>query len=229
MKIRNAVPEDAPSFVEIASSVRMRDPADAAQQERGFLIDISLEQYRYFIAHDHALVMGEGNAGPPIGFSVILGPATMAASGIRAKAERIEGIGARLRELDPESCAYWEQLAFLPRYARGIYPAYLGFESLRRALLRYEHLFGAVASRPLRNMAPLRLLQRAGWERVGWIDEDNPRHGRVRYDIYDLGRSGFQRSVREPEIGALEQRLRTRGIIDTQLPSGGTGGMGGGR
>ena len=214
MRIRDAVPEDAASLVEIATAVGLRDLADAGQQERGFLIDISLEQYQYFIANDHALVMEDDDSGRLAGFSVILGPRTMEATGIRGKAERIEGSSVRVGELDPDACAYWEQLAFRPRYAKGIFPVYLAFVSLRRAFLRYDHLFGAVVSRPLRNMAPLRFLEITGWRSVGCIDEDYPALGRVRYDVYYLSRSRFEERLREPAFVRLEERLRGHAFIE---------------
>ena len=111
-------------------------------------------QYQHYIANDHALVMEEDGAGGLAGFSVILGPRTMEATGLRGKAERIEGSSVRIGELDPDACAYWEQLAFRPRYAKGLYPVYLAFASLRRAFLRYAHLFGAVVEPPAPEPGP---------------------------------------------------------------------------
>jgi hypothetical protein len=213
MRIRDAVPEDAESLVEVAAAVKMRDSADPELGKRGFLIDVSLDQYRYYIANDHALVMEDAGRAELVGFSVLLGPRTMEASGIRAKAERIEASAVPIRDLNPEACAYWEQLAFLPRYAKGIYPGYLAFASLRGAFRRYEHLFGAVASRPVRNLAPLRFLEITGWRRAGWIDEDYPEQGRVRYDVYYLGRPEFERRLREPLVASMEERLRARGVM----------------
>lgn len=213
MRIRDAVPEDAASLVDIANALRLRAPTDVEQQKQGFLIDISLEQYRYFIANDHALAMEESDSGRLVGFSVILGPRTMAATGIREKAEKIEGTTLRVRELDAEACAYWEQLAFLPRHAKGIYPVYLAFASLRRVFLTYDHLFGAVVSRPITNLAPRRFLDFFEWQNVGWIDEDYPAQGRVRYDVYYLNRKQFERKLLEPFSMQLEKRLRARVIM----------------
>jgi hypothetical protein len=207
MRIRDAVPGDAASLVEIASAVRLRASMDPEQQKQGFLIDISLEQYRYFIANDHVLAMEESDSRRLVGFSVILGPRTMAATGIREKAEHIGGATLNIRELDPESCAYWEQIAFLPRYAKGIYPVYLAFTSLRQAFLKYDNLFAAVVSRPIPNLAPRRLLDSVGWRSVGWIDQDYPAHGRVRYDVYYLNRSEFEKRLQEPSVRHLAERL----------------------
>ncbi len=208
MRIRDAVPEDAPSLVEIANAVRLRDTLDAEQQNRGFLIDISLEKYQYFIANDHALVMEELDSGQPVGFSVILGPRTMAATGIREKAQRMAQTTLPVRELDPEACAYWEQIAFLPRHVKGLSPVYLAFAGVRSAFHAYRHLFAAVAGGPVSNLAPLRFLDCAGGKKVGWIDEDYPAYGRIRYDIYHLDRSDFEERLRAPWLARLEERTR---------------------
>jgi hypothetical protein len=207
MRIRDAVPGDAAPLVEIASSVRLRASMDAEQQKQGFLIDISLEQYRYFIANDHVLVMEESKSRRLVGFLVILGPRTMAATGILEKAEHIGGATLNIQELDPEACAYWEQIAFLPRYAKGLYPVYLGFTGLRQAFRKYENLFGAVVSRPIPNLAPRHLLDSMGWRCIGWIDQDYPAHGRVRYDVYYLNRSEFEKRLQEPSVRRLAERL----------------------
>jgi len=207
MRIRDAAPEDADSLVEIASAVRLRASADTEQGKQGFLIDISLEQYRYFIANDQVLVMVESDPRRLVGFSVVLGPRTMEATGLREKAEHIGGAALDIRALDPESCAYWEQIAFLPRYAKGLYPVYLGFTGLRQAFRKYENLFGAVVSRPIPNLAPRHLLDSMGWRCIGWIDQDYPAHGRVRYDIYYLNRSEFEKRLQEPSVRRLAERL----------------------
>jgi len=212
MRIRDAVPEDAASLVEIAGAVRLRASPDAEQQKRGFLIDISLPLYQYFIANDHTLAMEQDDSGQLVGFSVILGPRTMAEIGIRSKAERMEGSTLRVRDFDPEACAYWEQFAFLPRYGKG-YSLYLAYMSLQSAFLAYDHLFAAVASSPIANLAPRRLLDYSGWLKTGWIDEEYAVYGRVRYDVYYLHRSQFERVLREPFVRRLEERLKAHTII----------------
>ena len=207
MRIRDAVPGDAASLVEIASAVRLRAPMDAEQQKQGFLIDISLDQYRYFIAHDHVLVIGESDSRRLAGFSVILCPRTMAATGIRERVQHIGGATLNIQDLEPQACAYWEQLVFLPRYAKGLYPVYLAFTGLQQAFLKYDNLFGEVVSRPVPNLAPRRLLDAMGWQRVGWIDEDCPAHGGVRYDVYYLNRPEFEKGLQKPLFRRLAERL----------------------
>jgi len=230
IRIREALPADAASVFEVAVAVRMPPSMDSGRAGRGFLVDVSLEHYRHFIDNDHVLLLEEGNAGRTLGFSVILGPETMAETGIRRQAERIVRSDApkgdtapagsaipvsaeSLDGLDPRACAYWEQLAVLPDCAGGPYPVYLAFASLERAFCRYEHLFGAVASYPVGNLAPLRLLECAGWRKVGSIETDYPAHGSIRYDVYHLSRSQFEGRLQEPLLAGLRKRLRARGLL----------------
>jgi hypothetical protein len=84
---------------------------------------------------------------------------------------------------------------------------YLGFTGLRQAFRKYDNLFGAVVSSPIPNLAPRRLLDSMGWRKVGWIDQDYPEHGRVRYDIYYLNRSEFEKRLQDPAVRRLVERL----------------------
>jgi hypothetical protein len=212
MRIRDAVPGDAASLTEIASAVRLRALPDASQQRQGFLIDVSLEHYQYFIANDLVLAVEDGS-GRLAGFSIILGPRTMAETGIRERAESVQGGTLRFEELDPEACAYWEQLAFLPRREKGVAPVYLAFASMQRAFGIYEHLFGAVAAGPTPNLAPRRLLSFAGWQIVGSIHEDYAGLGRVHYDIYHMSRARFRDLLAEPFVMTLAKRLRDHAVV----------------
>lgn len=213
IRIREAVPADADSVFEVAVAVRMPPSMDSGRAGRGFLVDVSLDHYRHFIDNDHVLLLEDGNAGRMLGFSVILGPETMAETGIRRQAERIVRSAESLDELDPQACAYWEQLAVLPDCAGGPYPVYLAFASLERAFCRYEHLFGAVASHPVPNRAPLRLLECAGWRKVGSIETDYPAHGSIRYGVYHLSRWQFEGRLQEPLLAGLRKRLQARRLL----------------
>ena len=138
--------------------------------------------------------------------AVPAGSATSASSAIPVSAEPLD-------ELDPQACAYWEQLAVLPDCAGGPYPVYLAFASLERAFCRYEHLFGAVASHPVPNRAPLRLLECAGWRKVGSIETDYPAHGSIRYGVYHLSRWQFEGRLQEPLLAGLRKRLQARRLL----------------
>ena len=219
LSIREAVPEDASAMVVIAEQLKMPlDPAEA-HQLRGFLLDISLEQYRYFLSNDEVLVLESGEEDELIGFSIVLGPESMELTGLRQKAAQISWGDLSFDRLDPAQCAYFEQIAVLPGRASGNPVIYLALTSLLRTFRKYEYLFAAVVSRPVINRAPRRLLTAAGMQRVGTIKEQYPEFGSITYDIYWLSRTEFDARLKEPLLGGMLKRMRNR--LHQNLPLNG--------
>jgi hypothetical protein len=210
VNIRQAAAEDASSIFKLASQLKLQPHMDKVQEQSGFLVDVSLNQYRYFIAHDDVLVMEIGEPVKIEGFSIVLGPKTVDAIGMRKKAKHIRWEESFVLKYSQKTSAYYEQIALNPRYAKSIYTSYLAFMSLWRTFQRWVSLFAAVVSRPVPNKAPLPFLDIVGWQKVGSIDEIHSGYGQISYDIYYLDRSVFESKLQEPNFSAFLKRLRTR-------------------
>ena len=217
VKIRPAVATDASSILAIAQSVEMPSNQVTAQQQRGFLLDSSLEHYQYFIVNDDVLVVEESDPKQIVGFSIVLGSGSVVACGIQKKADRIRWEGSFIDRIKDKKFAYYEQFAFLPEYPKRTYTLYLFFASLRRVFQHYFNLFGAVVRYPIRNRAPLPFANIVGEQKVGSIDEDYPDHGRVVYDIYHLDRVVFNTKLQEPFFRSLVKRIRAQACLDQDL------------
>jgi hypothetical protein len=208
VKIQSAVPDDAHSIVEIATQVKLQLHKAKTYQQRGFLIENSLEQYQYFIAHDDVLVVKDTLSNHTIGFSIVLGFETIEKYGIQQKAEKINWKKSFINNFKQRKFAFYEQIAFLPRYSKSLYVLYLGFISLWRTFKQYDDLFGAVVRYPIQNKAPMQFIEYMEWRKVGSINENYPEYGQIGYDIYYLDRRSFEEKLKKPIYIKFVKRLR---------------------
>lgn len=210
VNIREAESQDCRPLFDLARLVKI-DPEKRRDWEgSGFLVDVSLEQYSYYIAHDDVLVMESGTPNEIVGFSIVLGPESIDKVGIRELATRTEWDPSFEQVLDQGTSAYYEQLAVHPRFARSIYPLYLSFMSVYRAFEKWSGIVAAVASGTLPNAAPLSLAGALGWAKVGTIRHIPSDFGELGYDLYYLGRSVFESKLTEPDVSAFFRRLKAK-------------------
>lgn len=213
VKIRPALLEDAHSMVEILTQVKMRTNMSETISQSGFLIESSLEKYQYFIANDNVLVAEEIKLKKVVGFSIVLGHETIDKSGIKQKTDQIRWEKSFFNTYNGNSFAFYEQIAFLPKYAKRIYVTYLAFMSLWWAFQNYTGIFGAVVCYPIPNEAPLQYMDLIGWQKVGSVEEKYPEYGTIGYDIYYLDRAVFEDKLKERRFADFLDRLRANGYL----------------
>jgi ribosomal protein S18 acetylase RimI-like enzyme len=196
-RLRPGRPDDVPGFLRLKERLRLEAGAGGASPRGGFLLGTTPEHYAALIAHAQVHVLAEGDR--VVGFVTCLPDAVLRQTEVWAKRAQIAwgaGFENALAELGPRPVGYVDQLALDPAARLRAYGPALAYYAIGRLFEAGAELaFTTVVEAPVRNLASLALLDAAGAERVGTLDEIYPElgpgGGRVTSAVYRLFRSDF--------------------------------------
>lgn len=220
LRLRPARLDDVPGFLRLKERLRLEAGPSKESPRGGFLLGTTPEHYAALIAHAQVHVLAEGDG--IVGFVTCLPDPLLRTTEVWAKRAHITwsaGFEGALAELEPLPLGYVDQLAIAPEARLRAYGPALAYYALGRLFEAGAELaFTTVVEAPVRNLASLALLDAAGAERIGTLDESYPELGpegrRVMSAVYRLFRrdfaaraSGGPRAKAAARLSAIVARL----------------------